>query len=197
MASRVIPFTVLFIAVAYIHLLFYQTLLLPQRVCTAVTNTYQSFSGLWNLIFWSWIPSICMLIFGLLIIRHIHQGRRRIIPQNQLQQNQKKIDRQLIQMLLIQSFILGSTTTVVSIQSVYVSITNILIIKNDLDQANDNYISTIVNYIGSISACMSFYIFTLSSQLFRRELINLFYRQEQPIQIVYNTKTGGLQQIKK
>lgn len=42
-----------------------------------------------------------MLIFGLLIIRHIRQRQRRLAPQTQLQQNHKKTDRQLIEMLFI------------------------------------------------------------------------------------------------
>ncbi len=104
MASHAILLTVLLIVVAYIHMPFYYTIVLPQRTCTFVSNTYQTFYALWNLFFWSWIPTICMLSFGFLIIRHVHQGKMRVAPQNPLQRNQKKTDRQLIQMLLIQSF---------------------------------------------------------------------------------------------
>jgi len=115
-----------------------------------------------------------MLIFGLLIVRHLRQARKRIAPQNPLQRSQKKTDRQLIQMLLMQSFVLGSTTTALSIGTLYISITNNLIVKNALEKAEDNYTTNVLNYIAIIGPCMSFYIFTLSSQLFRHELTNLF-----------------------
>lgn len=173
-ASRAILLTTLFIAFAYIHLPFYQTILLPQRTCTIVSISYQTFYALWNLIIWSWIPTICMLIFGLLIIRHIHQGRMRVAPQTQFQRNLRQTDRQLIQMLLIQSFIFGSTTTAFAIGSLYISITNNLTVKNDLQKIKDNYVTNVLNCVANIGLCMSFYIFTLSSQSFRRELINLF-----------------------
>ena len=72
---------------------FCQTILLPQHVCAVVSSSYQTFYAFFNLIIWSWIPTPCMLIFGLLLIRHIRQGKRRVAPQNQLQQNQCKTDR--------------------------------------------------------------------------------------------------------
>jgi len=153
---------------------FNYTIVLPQRTCTFVSSTYQGFYGLWNLIIWSWIPTICTLIFGFLIVRHIRQGRRRVVPQNRFQRNQRKTDRQLIQMLLIQSFIFGSTSTALSIGNLYISITNNLMVKNDLEKAKDNYLIGVLGYIALTGPCVSFYLFTLSSQLFRHELTNLF-----------------------
>lgn len=119
---------------------------------------------------------ISMLIFGLLIIRNIRQGKMRIVPQNQLQRYQKKTDQQLIRMLLFQSFLFGLTTMAFSIGSLYVSITNTLKVKNSLEKIQDTLLTNTVNCISNISACLNFYIYTLSSQLFRRELINLFHR---------------------
>jgi hypothetical protein len=157
---------------------FNYTIFLPQRICAAISSTYEAFYALWNLIFWSWIPTMCMLICGLLIIRHIRQGKLRIRPQNYCQQNQRKNNRQLIQMLLIQSFVLGSTTTAFAIGSLYISITNNLKVKNDLETAQDTYLTNVLNSIANIGPCLSFYLFTLSSQLFRSELMNLFRRQQ-------------------
>jgi hypothetical protein len=137
-----------------------------------------------------------MLVFGLLIVRHIRQGKMRVAPQNQqFRRNQKKTDRQLVQMLLIQSSVLGLTTTTLSIGNLYISITNNLMVKNDLEIAKDTYLQNVFNYIGISGPCMSFYLFTLSSQLFRHELINLFCWR-QPVQIVYNTNTRITQQAK-
>jgi ABC-type phosphate/phosphonate transport system permease subunit len=86
-----------------------------------------------------------MLIFGLLIIRHVHRGKMRVGPQNQFQRNLRKTDRQLIQILLTQSFVLGSTTTTLAIGILYISITTTLMVKNDLENAKDNYLTIILN----------------------------------------------------
>ena len=68
-------------------------------------------------------------------------------------------------MLLIQSFVMGSTTTVLSIASLYVSIINSSMVRSDLEKARDYYLSIPLNYIASIGACISFYLFTLSSHV--------------------------------
>ena len=173
------------------HMPFYYTVLLPQQVCSVVSNSYQDFYAIWNLIFWSWIPTICMLVFGFLTVRHIRQGRRRVASQNQFRSNQKKTDQQLIQMLLVQSFVFGSTTTALSIGQLYISITNNLMIKTNLEKVQANYLTNILNCVANIGPCMSFYLFTLSSQLFRRELINLF-RWQQPIEPVNNKNVATI-----
>jgi hypothetical protein len=168
---------VLFIGVVYIHMPFNYTIVLSQQTCTFASVAYQSFFSAWDLVFWSWIPSICMLIFGLLTVRHVHQRRMRIASQNNSQQNQKKVDRQLIQMLIIQCFVFGSTTTTFSIIDLYISITNNLMVKSNLEQVTDTYLDFVANWITITGPCLSFYLFTLSSKLFRHELINLFCRQ--------------------
>jgi hypothetical protein len=131
-----------------------------------------------------------MLVFGLLTVRHVRQGKRRVFPQNHFRRKQKT-DRQLIQMLLVQSFLFGSTTTALSIGELYVSITNYLMIKTDLEVVKDNCLINILNYVVSAGPCVSFYLFTLSSQLFRRELMNLFHWRP-TIQVVSNNNTATI-----
>ena len=194
-ANRTIIIIVLCIALAYSHLPFVYTIVLPQPTCMFVSNFYQGFYAIWNLILWSWIPNLCMVTFGLLITKHIQQGKRRVIPQNLYQRTQKKRDRQLIQMLLIQSFVLASTTTTLSIGILYISISNGLRVKNDLERAIDIYLQNVFNYIGTIGPCMSFYVFTLSSELFRRELFNLFHRRQR-IDVIRNINVDVAQQRK-
>jgi hypothetical protein len=134
-----------------------------------------------------------MLIFGLLIIRRVRQGRMRVAPQNQYQGNQKRTNRQLIQMLLIQSSVLGSTSMAVSIGNLYVSITNNLMVKNNLEKAMDNFLTNGFGYISLTGPCVSFYLFTLSSQLFRHELTNLPC-WKQLVRIFHTINTGTMQQ---
>ncbi|CAF1384188.1 unnamed protein product [Adineta steineri] len=182
-AYRVIPITVVFVFLIYIHEPFNVTLVLPQRMCLFATSTYRLFFGIWDLIFWSSIPTSCMLCFGLLTIRHIRQGMRRVQAlntQNHSRRRQSKTDHQLIQMLLIQSFVLCSTTIVLSIGNLYISITSINMVKTALQTAEDTYLLIVLNWVATAGPCMNFYLFILSSQLFRHELINLL-RWRQPV----------------
>lgn len=194
-ASYVIFITCLFMGVAYIHIPFNYIILLPQRTCTFVSSTYQTFLTLWNLLMWSWIPTACMLVFGLLILRNIRKGRIRVAPSNQSQRNQKKTDRQLIRMLLIQCFVLSTTTMSQTIGNLYISITSMLRVKNDLDKAMDNLLYNNVGCVALSGPCLSFYVFTLSSQLFRNELANLFCCLS-PVRTENSTNTGIKQTTK-
>ena len=92
---------------------------------------------MWNLVFYSWIPSLCMLVFGLLTIQQVRQSKMRIGTQTnpQQQQNKDKVDRQLIQVLIIQAFVFISTTTAFPICQLYISITTDTVKINELDKA--------------------------------------------------------------
>ncbi|CAF3544994.1 unnamed protein product [Adineta steineri] len=127
-----------------------------------------------------------MLTFGLLTIRNIRQTVKRVLPnnipiqaqpqtQNILQQGQKATDRQLIQMMLMQCtfFILTSSPNVVYF---FYSTAISDGVVSALQAARLNMFMSMANYVALTGPCMSFYIFTLSSQLFRRELILLFRR---------------------
>jgi uncharacterized membrane protein YjgN (DUF898 family) len=149
-------------------------LVLPGGSCVPEPGIYYTFLSIWLLVTWSFIPTICMLVFGLLTVRHIRQGRNRVAtqnPQNQAHQNQKKTDRQLIQMMLIQAFVFGSTTTVYSVVNLYVSLNPA---TDSVGKAQQNLMTQTLGYIALTGPCVSFYLFTLSSQLFRRELKQLF-----------------------
>jgi hypothetical protein len=63
-----------------------------------------------------------------------------------------------------------------------------LIVKTDLEKTKDNYLVTVLTWIATIGPCTSFYLFVLSSQLFRREVINLFTGR-QPIPTVNGITT--------
>ncbi len=179
--SKAIFLVVVFIGLIYIHIPMYYGIQPPLNTCFAPTGVYQTFLSLWNLIIWSWLPTTGMLVFGLLTVQNVRQGKRRVLPQiiqDQIQQNRKKTDAQLIQMMLVQSFVFGSTTTIYSIVNLYVSFAAVS--ANDaLKQATDNYLGNVFGYIALIGPCVSFYLFTLSSQLFRRELISLFHWRPQ------------------
>ncbi len=86
----------------------------------------QMFFAISNLVLFSIGPSIAMLIFGLLTLRHIRQaasGNKLNKTQNPVEQDRrKKIDRQLIRMMLVQCIVFSSTASTFSIVWLYGSI---------------------------------------------------------------------------
>jgi len=166
-----------------LHVPFYTKIISPQQTCYFPPGTCQIFFSFWNLIVWSWFPTGCMLIFGLLTIRNVHQRKRRVA----LQENKIKKHRQLIRMTLVQAFVFGSTTMAYSFTSLYVA-TIANIVQDTTERARNIFILNIFTYIALSSPCLSFYLFTLSSQLFRRELRSLWHR-ESKIPIPTNNNT--------
>jgi hypothetical protein len=130
---------------------------------------------------WSWVPSFGMLIFTLLTLRNVRQGKRRLAPENNQnvpRQSRWSTERQLIQMTLGQSLALGLPTTAYSIGSLYVASQADLQL-DAAQEASQTFLLTILACIALLGPCLSFYLFTLSSQLFRRELLRLFRRNQQ------------------
>jgi len=120
-----------------------------------------------------------MLVFGCLTIRHVCQGKMRVTPQNTVnfrQQKLRSVDRQLIRMMLVQSFVFSFTTCGPSIVNFYY-ISNVNSTTNPAETAREVLITTTFRFIGLFGPCTSFYLFTLSSKLFRQELKQLFHRQ--------------------
>ena len=175
---------VLSIALIYIHMPFNYKLVPSPRSCVIATSSYQTFYSMWNLFFFAWIPTLCMLIFGLLTIRNVHQGKKRIAAtttapnrENDGHSHQKNIDRQLIRMLIVQCLVFGSLSTINSIFQLYVSITNGIMAKTEFEKTRDNSILSASNGSTIFGPCLSFYLFASASPLFRSELMNLFCRR--------------------
>ena len=124
-----------------------------------------------------------MLVFGSLTIRHVQQSVRKTAPMNiqsgsvrspQGQSKQRKTtDRQLIQMMLVQCIYYSLMATPISVFWIYNSL-RINVVSNALQNAKDTLFSNTTGIISLTGACTSFYCFTLSSQLFRHELMRLF-----------------------
>jgi hypothetical protein len=173
-ASRIIPVTILFVGLAYSHVLRYYNIQLSTKACASDLGTYQIGLAICNLLVWSWIPSSGMLACGFLTIRHIRQGKRRLAPRNidnHLQQTHRKTDRQLMQMMLVQSSTLCLTTIGHPINALYKALSGTTQ-ENALDIAKDTLIANMLSFISLTSPCVSFYLFILSSQFFRHELLH-------------------------
>lgn len=176
---------------SYIYLPIQYDLRKTMPRCSGNQGDHPLFNGIWNLLIFSLAPALVMLVFGLFTVRNIQKSVERVsvYPNNQRIQNlsssmsfqnnhrrQTNItDRQLIQMMLVQScsFILWSAP--ISVWYIYDSLRMNMVV-DALQKARDDAFSIITGVISITGGCTSFYIFTLSSKLFRRELSNLFKR---------------------
>ena len=190
-ALRTILFSTALCGLSYIYLPLQYDLRKTMPRCSGNQGDHPLFNGIWNLLIFSLAPALVMLVFGLFTIRNIQESVKRVsvYPINQRLQNlspsmslhdhlrrQRNItDRQLIQMMLVQScyFILWSTP--VSAWYIYDSLRMNMVI-DALQKSKDDAFSIITGVISITGGCTSFYIFTLSSKLFRRELSHLFQR---------------------
>ncbi len=160
----------------------------PQpRTCLGQPYVFQQVNAFLNLIIWSVIPSSAMFVFCYLTIRHTQQSTRTIAVSteqnttNQRRKRTKYIDRQLIQVAVIQSILFGSTSACGAIAGLY-SFVSSNAEKNPLEIAKENFLTNVLAFIGLLAPCVSFYLCTLSSQLFRRELLKLFhFRRTGPV----------------
>jgi hypothetical protein len=131
-----------------------------------------------------------MLVFGLLTVRNINNSKRvaprlSTVLQNGKSSTGRPADKQVLRMLLVQ-------VSVYSIIALIYSVTNIIIVAvttpadNISQVARTNLILSIVGIISSAGPSLSFYFFTLSSGLFRKELkklFNIFIRTGNPPQV--------------
>jgi hypothetical protein len=183
-ASRTILFIIPVVGLCYIYVPI-EFVLKPTVVkCPVYQGDNPIFIGIWNLLIFSLGPSTVMLFFGSLTIRHVQQSIGRLAPQNiqtlnqteprhrEQLQRRKTTDRQLIQMMIVQCVYFSLLSTPISINWIYISLRP-AVIPNARQNAIDNYVSSIVGTLSLTGACTSFYLFTLSSQLFRHELMHL------------------------
>ncbi|CAF4393139.1 unnamed protein product [Adineta steineri] len=140
-------------------------------------STVSRFCGVWNdynlLITFSLLPPVLMFIFGWLTIRNVRTtGHLR--PQTSVK------DRQLTAMLLIQVISTAILTLPISIQKLYSEIT-LNQVKSQQSKLIESFFATFVVLLALMNTSTSFYLFTLTGKIFRKELKNLICsRQRQP-----------------
>ncbi|UJR17297.1 hypothetical protein I4U23_004192 [Adineta vaga] len=192
MTSRAILFVILAVALCYLYVPIRFENIQTNVKCPGTQTTYPLFNGIWNLLIFSLGPPIMMLIFGSITIHHIQQsvrrsGEKNIRPQTLYESialvpdrstRQKAIDQQLIRMMLVQCLYFSLLSTPVSMLYMYLAVRNSAEF-DALQAARENLFINICGLLSITGACTSFYIFTLSSPLFRRELLYLLKYQRQ------------------
>lgn len=170
-ALRAILLTFLSVHLTYSHVAVFYEILQSRRTCSIENNIYSIFLGIWHLISYGTGAPLLMLTLSLLTIRRVH--RRPIVPKalatNRLNHHSSK-DRSLLRMVLVQCLVIGFTTSVYAAGQWYTTLTASQV-KSNVQLARDNLLS---NFVGSLSLfghSTTFFVFTLTSQLFRRQLI--------------------------
>jgi succinate dehydrogenase hydrophobic anchor subunit len=174
-SNRVIPLTVLLIGVTQIQILIFYTISARPTVCLGQPILFQTINGLLILLIWSIIPFLLMLIFGLLTIRHVRQSTH--LAHHRYKRT-RFIDRQLTQIMLIQSILFMLTSAAGALGGM-LNVLDDNSRKNPLELAKQSFLGIILLFAALLGPCVSFYLCTLSSQLFRRELRDLLHRRRQ------------------
>jgi hypothetical protein len=119
-----------------------------------------------------------MLVFGMLTLRRINQSKRnQVAPSTDLQNpnnsTAQRKDRQMRRMLFIQFLVYSVTGLTFSITLIFTTAFNSQS-RNVFETAQGNLANAIVGVVSTTGPCLGFYLFTLSSSLFRKEIKNLF-----------------------
>ncbi|CAF1504498.1 unnamed protein product [Adineta steineri] len=143
--------------------------------CNAQKGIYRNFNTIWHTTFYSLCPSFLMIFFGSLTLKNIRQ-RRLIHPvvggNNRIG---RRTDSQLLRMLTAQVFIIIISTLPYSICRLYVSFTA-NVSKDTLRIAQENLASQIVGVMRYFAHASSFYLYTLTGVVFRKELFKIITR---------------------
>jgi hypothetical protein len=185
-ARRAIPLTILIGFIAYIHVpIFFKIDIIPatqEPICypPGPPGTYRIVLSYYNLLVLGLFPSFSMLIFGMLTLRNIERSKRLLVVpstnlENPTQQTNRKTNRHMLRMLLLQVLVYCVTGLTFSVALIYTAI-GASQPKNVFQVAQENMINAVVGMLSTLGPCSSFYLFTLSSGLFRKELKTLICR---------------------
>ena len=180
-ANRVITLITILLFTAYVHVpVFFRIDIIPatqKPICypPGPPGTYRIILSYFNLVVLGLSPSLLMLIFGLLTLRNVERSKQLIVAPttNAPNATYRKTNTHMIRMLIVQVFVYCITGLTFSVALIYTAI-NASRPKTIFDVAQENMINATVGMMSTVGPCLSFYLFTLPSGLFRKELKNLF-----------------------
>ncbi|CAF1005726.1 unnamed protein product [Didymodactylos carnosus] len=186
-AYRMIAITTITVSMAYFHVLIYFTIdvtkdrygNITSLSCNGQKGDYRTFAAFFHLTCYTIIPPLLMFIFGLLALNNIRRHGMLVFPSVQgrtiakcINRKNRKTDRQLLLMLILQVVCIFLSTTPLSVQQLYSTFTANFA-KDAFKMAQDSFFLAVVGNISFIAHCSSFYLFTLAGSIFRRELKKL------------------------
>ncbi|CAF1371525.1 unnamed protein product [Adineta ricciae] len=161
---------VVLIAILVILIYFQMNFCFDGNVQSANCYPATPFCNTWNdfnlLVTFSLFPPILMLILGWMTIRNVRVGQH-------LRRESNFKDRQLTAMLFIQVICTGILTLPISVQKIYSEMT-LHQSKTVVAQQIESFFATFVVLLALLNTSTSFYLFTLTGKVFRKELKQLF-----------------------
>ena len=140
--------------------------------CNAQKGIYRNFIAVWFMILYSLCPFILMLLFGCLTMNNLRQRRQALPRARQTNQISRRTDTQLLRMLAAQVLVVAISLVPFCIYGLYTSFTANLD-KDTLRLAQENLAFQIVSVMTYFSHSSSFYLYTLSGTIFRKELFKI------------------------
>jgi hypothetical protein len=165
-AQRVVGLISIFVIAVYFQMNFCFDGSIQAGNCYPSTPLCNSFNDFNLLVTYSLFPPILMLILGLMTIRNVRKGQ-------QIRREVNAKDRQLTVMLIIQVICISILSMPISIQKIYAEMT-LHEIKSSERQIIENFFATFVVLLALMNTSTSFYLFTLTGKVFRKELKVLF-----------------------
>ncbi|CAF1398190.1 unnamed protein product [Adineta steineri] len=173
---------IIIISILYCHMIVYMSIKYAINQsgnvvssCESENDIHRTFLSILYMILYSLCPSFLMILFGCLTLNNIRQRRHiisRITGDNRIA---RRTNIQLLRMLTAQVFVIIITTLPQSINQLYKTLTANTA-KDTLRLAEENLSSKIFTGMTFFAHSSSFYLFTWSGSIFRKELYK-FLRQ--------------------
>ncbi|CAF1052485.1 unnamed protein product [Adineta steineri] len=153
--------------------------------CATLYGAYAIFDGMFVVFWLGFIPHILMLIFGLMTLIHIRQMRRRrpqlkiITPiEPKRARNDTKTDTQLILMMLVQ---VGLSSLLTLTRMIYYAYYILGPSLTGYNKMIGSFLMSFTTLLYYTNYAKSFYIYTLSSRLFRSVFLQRLKEYSQKI----------------
>jgi len=150
-------------------------------VCNIRNHIYLIFMTIWFMILYSLCPSFFMLLFGSLTLNNIRHNNQIVHRHPEINRIRRRTDIQLFQMLISQVFVIIISTLPYFIYQLY-ALSTINVVKNTLRIAQENLAYQSVASITSFAHSTSFYLYTLSGTVFRKEFYKILRQCQHPYQ---------------
>ena len=166
MAKRLIVAAITAACIIYLHMAIFfevQTIYVTVTYCYSRQGVYSTFYSIFYLITYCLLPPFLMGLFTILTLSNIRRQSRQIMPGVAMRGVHRRLDRQLMLMLFYQvsiQLVCVVPFAVLSLIALFTSATAVL-----------NFLNQLARIPLFFSYSASFYVFTLSSPVYKRELM--------------------------
>lgn len=172
-AKRLIVVAIIAACLVYVHMAIFfevQAISATFTYCYSRRGVYSTFYSIFYLIAYCLLPPFFMGLFTILTLNNVRRQSRQIMPGVAMQGVHRRLDRQLMRMLLYQvstQLVCVVPFAILSLMGIFTTTTAVL-----------NFLNQLARIPLFFSYSASFYVFTLSSPVYKYELMKFIkYRQ--------------------